>query len=108
VHNFKMPEIPTLHNTDPKKKVPSGVKNIQKKKPAPIPAEADAVPSKNYHAIITSKLLKGKAGTMLASLPARAIPSAAVSLTRGITGYLERCTKRTSLVSLCRHLASIR
>ena len=32
--------------------------------PAPIPAEADAVPSKTYRAIISSKMLKGKAGTI--------------------------------------------
>ncbi len=64
MNDFKMPEIPTAQKTDPKTKVPSGVKNIFKKISAPIPAEADAVPSKNYRAIIASKLLKGKAGTI--------------------------------------------
>ncbi len=59
-----MPDIPLVQNTDPKKKVPTGVKNIQKQKSTPIPAEVDAVPSKTYRAIITSKLLKGKAGTI--------------------------------------------
>ncbi len=92
MNDFKMPKIPTAQKTDPKTKVPSGVKNTQKKIPAPIPAEADAVPSK----------------ILVASLPARANPIAAVFLTRGITGYLERFTKKTSRVSLCRHLASTR
>jgi len=64
MNNFKMPNIPAAQKTDPKTKVPSGVKKIQKKIPAPIPAEADAVPSKNYRAIIASKELKGKAGTI--------------------------------------------
>ncbi len=64
MNDFKMPKIPTSQKTDPKTKVPSGVKNIHKKIPAPIPAEADAVPSKNYRAIIASKQLKGKAGTI--------------------------------------------
>jgi hypothetical protein len=30
----------------------------------PIPAEADAVPSKTYTSIISSKVLKGKVGTI--------------------------------------------
>jgi hypothetical protein len=67
MNNFKMPNIPAAPKTDPKTKVPSGVKKTQKnqkKIPAPIPAEADAVPSKNYRAIIASKELKGKAGTI--------------------------------------------
>jgi hypothetical protein len=67
MNNFKMPVIPAAPKTDPKTKVPSGVKKTQKnqkKIPAPIPAEADAVPSKNYRAIIASKELKGKAGTI--------------------------------------------
>jgi hypothetical protein len=61
---FKRPDSPVVQNTDQNKKVPSGIKNIQQRKPAPIPAEADAVPSKNYCAIISSKLLRGKAGTI--------------------------------------------
>jgi hypothetical protein len=67
MNNFKMPVIPTAPKTDPKTKVPSGVKKTQKnqkKNPAPIPAEADAVPSKTYRAIVASKELKGKAGTI--------------------------------------------
>jgi hypothetical protein len=67
MNNFKMPIIPAAPKTDPKTKVPSGVKKTQKnqkKIPAPIPAEADAVPSKTYRAIIASKELKGKAGTI--------------------------------------------
>jgi hypothetical protein len=64
MNNFKMPNIPTAQKTDPKTKVPSGVKNIQKKIPAPIPAEAHVVPSKIYRAIIASKQLKGKVGTI--------------------------------------------
>jgi hypothetical protein len=61
---FKTPDVPEVQNSDPKKKVPSGIKNIQQQKPATIPAEADAVRSKNYRAIITSKMLRGKAGTI--------------------------------------------
>jgi hypothetical protein len=63
-NNFKMPAIPPFQKQDLKKKVPTGVKNISKEKTSPIPAEADAVPSKTYRAIISSKMLKGKAGTI--------------------------------------------
>jgi hypothetical protein len=63
-NNFKMPAIPLIQKHDLKKKVPSGVKKIPKEKSSPIPAEADAVPSKTYRAIISSKMLKGKAGTI--------------------------------------------
>jgi hypothetical protein len=63
-NNFKMPAIPTTQKNNPKKKVPIGVQKIPKEKPSPIPAEADAVPSKTYRAIISSKMLKGKAGTI--------------------------------------------
>jgi hypothetical protein len=63
-NNFKMPAIPTTQKNNPKKKVPIGVQKIPKEKSSPIPAEADAVPSKTYRAIISSKMLKGKAGTI--------------------------------------------
>jgi hypothetical protein len=53
-----------LKKTIQKRRFQSGYKNIPKQKSSPIPAEADAVPSKTYRAIISSKMLKGKAGTI--------------------------------------------
>ena len=59
---FKIPNMPKNSAIE---KVPSGVKNpVPTKTVNPIPAEADAVPSKTYTKIITSKLLKGKVGTI--------------------------------------------
>jgi len=52
-----------VQNSEKNYKIPSGIKNIQQRKRAPIPAEADAVPFKNYRPIISSKMLKEKAGT---------------------------------------------
>ncbi len=46
------------------KKIPTGVKSVQAQKKIPIAAEADAVPSKKYRAIISGKQLKGKVGTI--------------------------------------------
>ncbi len=46
-------------------KIPTGVKEPGSKKTTDsIPAEADAVPSKTYTSIISSKVLKGKVGTI--------------------------------------------
>jgi hypothetical protein len=61
-NKFKIPNMPKNSAVE---KVPSGVKNpVPTKTVNPIPAEADAVPSKTYTKIITSKLLKGKVGTI--------------------------------------------
>jgi hypothetical protein len=59
---FKIPTIPK----ESALKVPTGVKVPGPKKiESPIPAaEADAVPSKTYNKIISSKALKGKVGTI--------------------------------------------
>jgi hypothetical protein len=46
-------------------KIPSGVKEPSTKKTIDsIPAETDAVPSKTYNSILSSKRLKGKVGTI--------------------------------------------
>ena len=59
---FKIPDIPKSSSSE---KVPTGVKDPGPKKIVnPIPAEADAVPSKTYMSIISSKMLKGKVGTI--------------------------------------------
>jgi hypothetical protein len=69
-------------------KVPTGVKDPGPKKSVnPIPAEADAVPSKTYMSIISSKMLKGKVGTIGGILPARACLSVVVFSTKGTIGY---------------------
>jgi hypothetical protein len=61
-NKFKIPNMPKNCAIE---KVPSGVKNpVSTKTVNPIPAEADAVPSKTYTKIIASKLLKGKVGTI--------------------------------------------
>jgi hypothetical protein len=64
-NNFKIPFMPKDNAPG---KVPTGVKNPGPKKTEktvnPIPAEADAVPSKSYTKIISGKLLKGKVGTI--------------------------------------------
>jgi len=58
-NKFKIPKNAAFE------KVPSGVKKpVPTKTVNPIPAEADAVPSKTYSKIITSKVLKGKVGTI--------------------------------------------
>ncbi len=64
-NNFKIPFMPKDNAPG---KVPTGVKNPGPKKTEktvnPIPAEADAVPSKTYTKIISGKSLKGKVGTI--------------------------------------------
>jgi hypothetical protein len=62
-NKFKIPIIPKESALT---KVPTGVKVPDLKKTvSPIPAaEADAVPSKTYNKIISSKVLKGKVGTI--------------------------------------------
>jgi hypothetical protein len=62
-NKFKIPIIPKESALT---KVPTGVKEPGPKKTvSPIPAaEADAVPSKTYNKIISSKVLKGKVGTI--------------------------------------------
>jgi hypothetical protein len=59
---FKIPNMPKNSTLE---KVPTGVKDPGPKKSVnPIPAEADAIPSKTYTKIISSKMLKGKVGTI--------------------------------------------
>ncbi len=58
-----------------------------KKTVSPIPAEADAVPSKTYTKIISGKLLKGKVGTIGGITSARAYLSAVAFSTRVTIGY---------------------
>ncbi len=61
-NKFKIPNMPKNSTLE---KVPSGVKNPGPTKTVnPISAEANAVLSKTYTKIITSKLLKGKVGTI--------------------------------------------
>ncbi len=61
-NRFKIPNMPKNSVLE---KVPSGVKKpVPTKTVNPIPAEADAVPSKTYTKIVTSKVLKGKVGTI--------------------------------------------
>jgi hypothetical protein len=58
---FKIPDTPKTSA----EKIPSGVKEPSTKKTIDsIPAEADAVPSKTYNSILSSKKLKGKVGTI--------------------------------------------
>ncbi len=61
-NKFKIPNMPKNSALE---KVPTGVKEPGPKKTVnPIPAEADAVPSKTYTKIISGKMLKGKVGTI--------------------------------------------
>jgi hypothetical protein len=58
---FKIPDPPKTSA----EKIPSGVKEPSTMKTTDsIPAEADAVPSKTYNSILSSKKLKGKVGTI--------------------------------------------
>jgi hypothetical protein len=58
-------KIPIMPKDSALAKVPTGVKEPGPKKiVSPIPAEADAVPSKTYTKIISGKMLKGKVGTI--------------------------------------------
>ncbi len=61
---FKTPAEPKSKTNVEDKKTPTGAKPVQAQKKIPIPAEPDAVPSKNYRAIISGKQLKRKVGTI--------------------------------------------
>ncbi len=59
-NKFKIPNMPKDSALE---KVPTGVKEPGPKKIVnPIPAEADAVPSKTYTKIISGKMLEGESG----------------------------------------------
>jgi len=82
---FKIPDIPKSSSSE---KVPTGVKDPGPKKIVnPIPAEADAVPSKTYTKIISSKLLKGKVGTIGGITSGQGVSESVVFLTRETIGY---------------------
>ncbi len=58
-------KLPNMTKNIVAEKVSTGVKDPGPKKTVnPIPAEADAVPSKTYTSIISSKMLKGKVGNI--------------------------------------------
>jgi hypothetical protein len=85
-NKFKIPIIPKESALT---KVPTGVKEPGPKKTvSPIPAaEADAVPSKTYNKIISSKVLKGKVGTIGGITSGQGLSECGSFFNKGIIGY---------------------
>jgi len=82
-------KIPIMPKESALAKVPTGVKEPGPKKiVSPIPAaEADAVPSKTYNKIISSKVLKGKVGTIGGITSGQGLSECGSFFNKGIIGY---------------------